>query len=188
MNDKPDLPSSATIIPYRKSFLPSGSDLNAIAVALYEQALLLASWGLPVFPLKFGAKTPALQNFSSRASCCPDAIRNMWFPPMENSPAPFNIGIATGNGLFVVDIDDKNGKQGSVSWAALERQYGASPPTFTVRTPSGGRHLYFRADPGLWIPNSAGKLGVGIDIRGEGGYVVGPGSVLDGRQYVRELN
>ncbi|AMJ61419.1 hypothetical protein AXW83_14935 [Bosea sp. PAMC 26642] len=155
-------------------------------MALYEQSLLLASWGLPVFPLKFGAKTPAIQNFSSRASRSPAAIRNMWFPPMEDSPAPFNIGIATGNGLFVVDIDDKNGKEGSATWAALEALHGAAPPTFTVKTPSGGRHLYFRVDPSVWIPNSAGKLGIGIDIRGDGGYVVGPGSVLNGRQYVRE--
>jgi len=54
--------------------------------------------------------------------------------------------------------------------------------TFTVRTPSGGSHLYFTA-PGTPVPNSAGALGSHIDIRAAGGYVVAPGSRISGRFY-----
>ena len=50
------------------------------------------------------------------------------------------------------------------------------PRTFTVRTPSGGLHLYFTA-PDKSLGNTVGKLGRQIDTRGVGGYVVGPGSV-----------
>jgi hypothetical protein len=50
-------------------------------------------------------------------------------------------------------------------------------------TPSGGGHLYFRPPPGVEIRNSAGKLGPGLDVRGVGGYVVAPPSVIDGKAY-----
>jgi hypothetical protein len=51
-----------------------------------------------------------------------------------------------------------------------------------VSTPSGGRHLYFRA-PATLISNSAGRLARNIDVRADGGYVVAPGSQVGGRQY-----
>jgi hypothetical protein len=56
--------------------------------------------------------------------------------------------------------------------------------TFTVTTPSGGTHLYFRA-PVAAIANSASRLGPLIDIRADGGYVLGPGSRVGGRSYTR---
>jgi hypothetical protein len=56
------------------------------------------------------------------------------------------------------------------------------PRTFAVRTPGGGVHLYFSA-PDQRLGNTAGKLGVGIDTRGVGGYVVGPGSVCNTGYY-----
>jgi Bifunctional DNA primase/polymerase, N-terminal len=65
------------------------------------------------------------------------------------------------------------------------------PDTFTVATPSGGQHLYFTAPPDVVIGSTSGgttPLGEGVDTRGpgrggRGGYVVGPGSVIDGRRY-----
>ncbi|MQS37802.1 bifunctional DNA primase/polymerase [Streptomyces katsurahamanus] len=51
------------------------------------------------------------------------------------------------------------------------------PETVTVLTPSGGRHLWLTGPPGVLVPNSAGRLAPGIDVRGTGGYLVGPGSV-----------
>jgi hypothetical protein len=56
------------------------------------------------------------------------------------------------------------------------------PTTFTVRTPLGGWHLVFLA-AGHTIRNSAGRIGPLIDVRGQGGYVLGAGSVLDERAY-----
>lgn len=84
-----------------------------------------------------------------------------------------NLGVATGD-VFVVDIDV--GKGGLDSWAALLAKHDAIS-TATVRTGSGGFHLYFRLPEGVKLGNSVGRLGPGIDTRGAGGYVVGPGSL-----------
>lgn len=85
-----------------------------------------------------------------------------------------NVGIATGNGLLVLDIDAKHGGLGSL--AQLEAQYGPLPQTPTVSTGGGGRHYYFRLPVGMAIGNRAG-LATGIDVRGDNGYVVAPPSL-----------
>lgn len=85
--------------------------------------------------------------------------------------------IATGAacGVIVVDLDRKTGKDGVAELGRLAAEHGGIPRTRTVRTGSGGLHLYFR-HPGGSVPNTAGKLGPGIDTRGDGGYVMAPGS------------
>ena len=57
--------------------------------------------------------------------------------------------------------------------------------TIEASTPRGGRHLYWRwPGDGPEIRNSAGRIGTGLDVRGEGGSIVLPPSVLaDGRRY-----
>ena len=55
--------------------------------------------------------------------------------------------------------------------------------TYTVKTPTGGLHLYYTAPDGPEIRNSAGKIGPLIDVRAGGGYVLAAGSVLDERAY-----
>jgi len=95
----------------------------------------------------------------------------------------FNIGIATGvvSGIIVLDIDPRHG--GDETLAALESEYGTLPSTWRFLTGGGGEHVVFR-HPGARIPNSAGKLGPGIDVRGDGGYIVAPPSVhISGRSY-----
>lgn len=85
-----------------------------------------------------------------------------------------NLAIRTGreSGVVVVDIDPRHG--GEASWEALTARHGVAE-TYEVETGSGGRHLYFR-HPGPTVRNSAGLLAEGIDVRGEGGYVVAPPS------------
>lgn len=93
---------------------------------------------------------------------------NRWWPPTSL----FNIGIATGSksGVFVVDVD---GDEGRATLADLMR--GHKPIDDISKVTTGrGEHIYFRCD-GLRVSNS--QLGPGIDLRGEGGYVVGPGSL-----------
>ncbi|MFF1420975.1 bifunctional DNA primase/polymerase [Streptomyces sp. NPDC058280] len=51
------------------------------------------------------------------------------------------------------------------------------PETVIVLTPSGGRHIWLTGPPNVVVPNSASRLAPGIDVRGAGGYLVGPGSV-----------
>lgn len=94
-----------------------------------------------------------------------------------------NVGVRTGaaSGLLVLDIDvDSRGEE---SLARLEEGHGRLPATLTAHTGGGGRHLFFR-HPGEDIRNSAGKLGHGLDIRGDGGYIVAPPSRhASGRAY-----
>lgn len=86
-----------------------------------------------------------------------------------------NVGIVTGgvSNLIVLDVDPKHG--GDTTLARLERRYRALPPTAEALTGGGGRHLYF-IHPGGLIRNRAG-LAQGIDLRGDGGYIVAPPSV-----------
>lgn len=75
------------------------------------------------------------------------------------------------------DSTDGLAADGLAALARLAREHAfAIPLTVTVLTPSGGRHLWLCGPPGLAVPNSAGRLAPGIDIRGPGGYLVGPGS------------
>ena len=89
------------------------------------------------------------------------------------------------HGLVVVDLDNKDGKAGSINFRELCAQnYVSLAGLPSVRTPSGGEHFYFRARCGAPVKSTVEKLGSGIDTRGKGGYVVAPGSVRrDGGEY-----
>lgn len=87
------------------------------------------------------------------------------------------VGMATGNGVAVIDLDVKNGKDGFTELKKLEAVHGQLPTTFTVETVSGGAHLYFSYDPNANIlKSSADKLAQGVDVRAQGGYVIAPPS------------
>lgn len=78
------------------------------------------------------------------------------------------------SGLVVVDIDPRH--SGEESWQKLIDEHGPLPLTPTLRTGSGGRHLYFRHPAqGLRVGNRQNMV-PGVDLRGDGGYVIGPGS------------
>jgi hypothetical protein len=164
-------------------------------------ALNAAERGWHVFPLHPGTKRPALhgetacpstgtcatghRKWEDRATIDPDRIRRAW------ADRPSNIGIATGpSGLVVVDLDmpKPNSTTGTpcgvTTFKALcERAGQPAPATYRTRTASGGHHLYFTAPTGTRLANSAGKLGPLIDTRAWGGYVVAPGSIVNGQAY-----
>ena len=151
-------------------------------------ALAAADLGWCVFPCAPGAKRPALrENWQDLATTDADRIRSWW------ARQPYNIGIACGqSGLVVIDLDVAHDGRaeldGPVSGAdaleRLSRAHGQRFPggTYAVDTPSGGTHLYFTA-PATPVRNSAGRLGPLIDVRADGGYVVGDGSRIGGRAY-----
>lgn len=122
------------------------------------------------FPLRPRGKAPITARGLHDATRDP-AVLGRW---AEEYPAA-NIGVRTGraSGLVVLDVD---GDDGFESLRGVERQHGALPKTTSVKTPRGGAHFYFR-HPGGEIPCSAGRLGVGLDVRGDGGYVVAPPSI-----------
>lgn len=144
---------------------------------LAEWALWNAAQGFRVFPLKPGAKEPAHKGWQAEATRDPETIRRIW------NGTDYNIGIATGDGLAVVDVDVKNGKQGVASFRALGL---SGDNTFVVETVSGGFHVYYAAPD---LPNSVERVAAGLDVRSKGGFVVGVGSRIDGREYVaRRVN
>lgn len=143
-----------------------------------QHARASAKRGWFVFPVVPDGKRPLVKKWEKEATTDTAKIEAWW----EAWPDA-NYGIACGpSGLFVVDVDVKKGKRGTDTLADLELE-GLCPPTFEVETPSGGWHLYYRGVG----PNSSEKLGPGIDTRGQGGYVVGPGARINGKSYtIRE--
>jgi hypothetical protein len=145
-----------------------------IPEGLGAQALRLAAKGLPVFPLRPGAKSPPLvSDWPVEATTVPAKIEAWWAQWPDA-----NIGVHCA-GMVVLDIDVK--RDGYLSLLELELSEGL-PPTYAVETPSGGRHLYYRGGP---VSNRV-AVWPGIDVRSERGYVVGAGSVINGKTY-REI-
>ncbi|TVL92611.1 bifunctional DNA primase/polymerase [Streptomyces sp. SAJ15] len=112
------------------------------------------------------------------ASTDPDTIRALF----AAAPWATGYGIACGvppHHLVGVDLDHKpaTATDGLAAFARLAREHAfAVPHTVTVLTPSGGRHLWLTAPGNAPVHNSVGRLARGVDIRGLGGYLVGPGS------------
>lgn len=152
-----------------------------------DSAIALAQQGRRVFPLVPNGKTPALEGSWRRtASADPARVAEMWTCPVTDAELDFNIGIALDANTLVVDIDVRDGKQGVESLKMIEAIYEPLPITRTVRSASGGLHREYQAlQP---IGNSASKIGKNIDIKSEGGFVVAPGSVIDGVPYVLEID
>ena len=126
--------------------------------------------GWSVLPLRHGDKRPLILWDALQQSRADAALIAQWFARWPNA----NVGVVTGeiSNLIVLDVDPKHG--GDDSLAELERRFGPLPETVEAHTGGGGRHLYF-AHPGGLVPNRVG-LAQGIDLRGDGGYVVAPPS------------
>ncbi|MGY4541722.1 hypothetical protein ACVWY0_001635 [Arthrobacter sp. UYNi723] len=153
---------------------------------LGEVAQTLASLGYWVFPLWPNGKTPRLSKKHGAegykdATTDPDQIRRWW----KDYPSA-NVGIATGlSGLLIPDLDvkPKDGKpqDGPGEYAELVAGLDLPDPV-VVTTTSGGFHHYYRGHAG-----STAGIRPGVDVRSDGGYVVAPGSVVDGKPYEGDL-
>lgn len=128
-----------------------------------------------VFPLKPNAKTPAFTGWQEWAR---EATKEKVMAFYERKPHS-NWGIfCEPSDLTVIDVDTK--QDGYDSLSILETKNGDMPSTFKVRTPSGGLHIYCKGA----LRSTVSTLGKGIDTRGNGGYVVAPGSkVATGQSY-----
>jgi len=147
-------------------------------MALPDTVTGLLTRGLAVFPFPAGQRE-APTGWHSRAS----------HDPAQDWPAEANTGVGCrASGIVVVDLDRKHGKDGISAFRGLCAAAAAPwPDTFTVTTPSGGLHLYFTAPTGRTVASTIGHPMPGIDIRAPGwalgGYVIGPGSAVNGRLY-----
>jgi hypothetical protein len=163
--------------------------------SMREAALQFASYGIPVVPLH----TPGPEGCSCRDPECgspgkhprrhprdlPHGVRNASADPAQIDRwwgrwPEANIGIATGSrsGIVVVDLDGPEG----VESARKVLPPHALQETLAVQTGNGGYHLYYHHE-GEAVPNSVKRL-AGVDVRGDGGYVVAPPSRhYSGRNY-----
>lgn len=143
-----------------------------------EYATKLAEMDFKVFPLRENAKTPLFKgNAQTQGTTDLNQIRDIW---TQHPNA--NIGIATGDGLTVIDVDTitAHGVDGENSMLVYQVDYGFINETLEVTTPTGGKHYYYLTDNEY--SNKASIL-PGVDVRGLGGYVVGPGSTINGTLY-----
>lgn len=112
-----------------------------------------------------------------------------WFDGMEHS---HSVGLVTGSisqNIFVIDVDIGNGKMGLESLDEVQMAHDDLPPTAMAKTGSGGRHLFFRAPDGFIVGTDKNVLGQGIDVRGEGGFVVAaPSPHVSGRRYEYDMD
>ncbi len=137
--------------------------------------------GWSIIPLRYRSKIPAVkwEPYQKRLATLEEL--ESWF-----TEGPFNVGVVTGriSGIFVVDCDSPEAFQ----WA----QEKLPPCDLRVRT-AKGVHQYYPFSGERPMRNKVGVRYDGrqldIDIRADGGYVVGPGSVHpNGHIYVREGN
>lgn len=148
-----------------------------------EAARLLALNGFRIFPCRNRSKIPAIREWPEIATVDEAVIAGWRFG---------NIGIRTGAtavgvDFFVVDIDVKDDQPGLESWqeqiSEIEGLSDAVYRTVCARTPTGGLHYYFTVPEGRECPRN-GRPWKGIDIRGEGGFVVAPPSITTDGEYV----
>jgi hypothetical protein len=157
-----------------------------VVESMLDAALAYAAEGLRVFPLAPRDKVPLIPKSEGGNGChdgTSDAAQiRAWWGRWPDA----NVGVATGQGLLVVDLD---GDEGCLALADLCGKHGSLPITRRVSTGrQGGFHFWFRAI-GSGVRNSTGArngLAPGIDTRGAGGYVVGAGTHPSGRRYIAD--
>lgn len=153
--------------------------------AMLEAALSYARRGWCVFPAPPGTKRSyKSKNYSGGRNwgntTDPEQIKRDW----KRWPDAC-IGIATGreSGAWVFDADTKEGHDvdGFASLETLEAKHGPLPETLIVFSPTGSKHFYFQYPADREIRNSAGEIGKGLDVRGEGDMVIAPPSNRPGK-------
>ena len=140
---------------------------------LLNAALLYASMGWPVFPLIPRDKKPAIKGWQSQATTDEPTIRQWW----TQNPN-YNVGIKTGNGLCVIDVDDKPDKHpvlGSDMLRDWELEHGEISETCCAKTGTGGMHYYFNVGD-TYISGCESET-IFIDLRCDGNLIVAPPSI-----------
>ena len=170
-----------------------------------DDAMGYASLGIRVFPChgitdemkcrcgdencNSPGKHPKTHNGLHSASLDPIYIKMAWGQEKWGN----NLAGVSGETFWVLDVDKKHG--GLETLAEWEKEFGELDAAWIQKTGGGGRQYFFKHTAG--ITNTSGKIGDGIDTRGEGGYVMLPPSKhvsgelyrwhKDKRPHVKEL-
>lgn len=152
-----------------------------------EHALAHARRGFSVFPLRSydpnsmdpdgpakAAKKPAIKHWQDRATTDEAQIRKWW-----TATPDANIGHPT-FAEIVVDVDTWKGGKATFTALGLVDPF---PGTTITKSQSGGAHLFYALPPHVIVRGAADMLGPGVDVKSWGGYVVMPGSTIEGRAY-----
>ncbi len=151
-------------------------------MSMLEAALEYIAMKLPVFPVRLDKK-PYTPHGLKDATLLQVRAKEYW----QRWPAA-GIGLVT-DGLVVLDFDTKNGANIDVAKAALEAKVGKLPRTRTHETGGGGIHLLYRNPNGRGARNTTGLAGIkGLDLRGDGGYIIVPPSPHPSGHYYQVLD
>lgn len=142
------------------------------STAAYAQAYV--NVGLQPVALVPNEKRPAFTGWQSTAASTVIQVLE--------ANADYNLGIALSAEYIVLDIDVKNGVNGFETLQRWEEQHGPMPHTLCQRTPSGGRHIVLKLPLGMSLKNKV-NFAPGVDIRADGGFIVGEPSIISGRTY-----
>ncbi|MBA3756639.1 MAG: bifunctional DNA primase/polymerase [Nitrosomonas sp.] len=153
-------------------------------------AIDLAKMGFHIFPLRENSKLPLIKDFPNKATMDIEIIKDWWIDPIMETENDYNIGISTtkfgdNEGLVVIDVDNKGTKKGDETLETLDMLGKELPPTMVQTTPTWGTHRIYRHKEAL--KQGVNVLGNGLDIRSKGGYIVGAGSTLEGKEYYKSL-
>lgn len=170
---------------------------------MYDLAMGWVDFGASVFPCRnadgtdmnyatgeyqeYKEKTPLITSGLNGASKVEKVISRWWKKFPDAIP-----GIPTGKsaGFWILDVDvpsDKHKEDGRIWVDEMTAIHGPLPHTKICQTANGGYQYFFKHVDG--VKNGSGKgreggLGRGVDVRGEGGYIIAPGSLMkDGRFY-----
>jgi hypothetical protein len=192
----PESNSMSNVIPMKKiaAAPPAGPTSSPIKTKL--EWALEASQHVPVHPCRWyvdpgpgatpkerekavsDAKEP-LTMWKDLATQDPEQIQKWW-----SQWPDANIGGVT-NQLLVLDVDNQHGGSDTFKFLQLVEDF---PETMTNNTQGGGQHLFYVMREGEPLKNGRHKLGPGIDVKTDGGYVMMPGSTIEGRSYTRANN
>jgi hypothetical protein len=151
---------------------------------LLYHALDYAKRGWHVFPCQPSNKAPYTANGFKDATTDPETIKAWW---ARWPDAMIGVAMGSRSGVWALDPDAPKAEgdaDGVLYWATLCAKH---PKVFTHThlTPGGGRHKLFKWNPDRPVGNREGFLkGKGINVRGEGGYIIAPPSArFDGKRY-----
>jgi hypothetical protein len=147
-------------------------------------ALDYAHRGWAVFPCRPQDKRPYTASGFKEASTDELTVKRWW---QQWPHAMIGVRMGEASGVWAIDPDapEKVGDpDGRAAWAQLLAKHG-DVHTHAHLTPGGGHHLLFKWDADRPVTNREGALkGSGINVRGQGGYIIAPPSVrADGKSY-----